>query len=494
MSRILVRRRLATVPRPLTLLLAAAALLSIGWDMALPPFQGPDESGHFAYIQHLAETGQTPSVTTGGSPNSTEEQDALIWLNLGPLTGNLTARPAWGPADLSLWHQVERGMPRGSRTNGSGPNPLAKNPPLYPAAMSIPYRLLVWLPLLKRLFILRLFNALCYFATVALTWLIAGEILGAVRWKQTLAAGVVAFEPELSFLSAVINADNLLIALTTAFMLAALRVVKRGPTMGRVLAASTLAAAAVLTHGRGLVTLPVLFVALCVAWLVHRPAPRETLRRGLAALGTLGVAFLAYLTLGRATGSGSVYGGQVGELNSGTSFNVRQFLSSIYQFYFPKLVSLQPRIGPAYGYRQVFIETFYGTFGSLEVVFKARIYDALQVFSALGLVGLYTACMTRLRALWRQWPLVLVMLTLLVTTLFFLHYVSYRALLGNGGSDPLIVGRYLLPMISLFGLAVAFTVGSLPRRAAPFVAAVILAAGILLSLTGIGMTAARFYA
>jgi hypothetical protein len=218
------------------------------------------------------------------------------------------------------------------------------------------------------------------------------------------------------------------------------------------------------------------------------------LRRGLAALGTLGVAFLAYLTLGRATGSGSVYGGQVGELNAGTGFNVRQFLSSIYQFYFPKLASLQPRIGPAYGYRQVFIETFYGTFGSLEVVFKARIYDALQVFSALGLVGVYTACMTRWRALRRQWSLVLVMLTLLVTTLFFLHYVSYRALLGNGGSDPLIVGRYLLPMISLCGLAVAFTVGSLPRRAAPFVAAVILAAGILLSLTGIGITAARFYA
>ena len=175
------------------------------------------------------------------------------------------------------------------------------------------------------------------------------------------------------------------------------------------------------------------------------------------------------------------------DLNSG-QFNIKQFISSIYQFYFPKLPSLRPRIGPEYGYRQVFIDTFYGTFGSLEVTFKARVYDALQVLSAIGLVGFYTACVVRWRRLRAQWPTVLVLLALLVTTLFFMHYVSYRALLGNGGSDPLIVGRYLLPMVSLFGLAIAFTAGALPRRLGPPLAAVILAMGVLLSLAGIGVT------
>lgn len=416
----------------------------------------------------------------------------LETLNLHSTAGNLAARPAWNSADLELWQRTERSLPHGSRANGSGPNPIAKNPPLYYAAMSIPYRLFVWLPLLRRLFVLRLFNALCYLATIALTWLIAGEVFGRTRWKQTLAAGTVALEPQLAFMSAVINADNLLIALTTAFLLATLRMVRRGPTMRRVLACTGLAAAAVLTHGRGLVTLPVLVVALTAAYIRFRPPVREALRCGGAAVATIAGALVAYLALARSNGGGSLYGGQVSELNSG-SFNLRQFLSSIYQFYFPKLLSLQPRIGPAYGYRQVFIETFYATFGSLEVTFKPRVYDALQVLSAVGLVGLYTACVARARTLLRWWPMVAVMLTLLLTTLFFLHYVSYRALLGNGGSDPLILGRYLLPMVSLFGLAIAFTVGSLPRRVGPLLGAVILSLGVILSLASIGITAARFY-
>lgn len=487
-----VRRKLSRVPTALALILLVGALQSVAWDLALPAFQGPDEAAHFSYLQYLAETGDLPSASTGNSPNSGETQNALIQLNLSPLIGNLGARPAWGSADLALWHQVERSLPAGSRADGSGPNAIAKNPPLYYAIMSIPYRAFVWLPLLKRLFVLRLFNALCYLATIVFVWLIAGELFGRVRWKQTLAAGVVALEPQLAFMSAVINADNLLIALCSAFLFTALHLVRQGPSLQRVLLASVLAAAAALTHGRGLVTLPVLTVALVASWLRFRLPMRETLGHAAASAGVLLAAFVAYLTLGR-SGGGAAYGGQVDALNTG-SFNVKQFLSSIYQFYFPRLQSLRPRIGPEYGYHQVFIDTFYGTFGSLEVTFRQRIYDLLQVLSAVGLVGFYTACVLHWRTLRRSWPAVAVMLTFLLTVLFFLHYVSYRALIGDGGSDPLIVGRYLLPMVSLFAMAITFTVGALPRRVGPLLATGILALGVLLSLGAIGITATRFYA
>jgi 4-amino-4-deoxy-L-arabinose transferase-like glycosyltransferase len=486
------RARARRTPRPLALLLAVAALQSLAWDVALPAFQGPDEDTHFAYVQHLAETGEVPSATTGGSAYSSEEEEALVTLNLLPLIGDPNSRPAWSEADLKAWHAVERTINSAGRANGAGPNPIAKNPPLYYAAMSIPYRLFLWLPLLKRLFVMRLFNALCYLATIAMTWLLAGELFGSVRWKQLLAAATVALEPQLSFMSAVINADNLLIALCTAVLLASVRLVTRGPSMARVLTASALTAAAILTHGRGLVTLPVLAVALLVAWVKFRPSTADALRRAAAAAATVGVAFLAYVAFGR--GGGSLYGGQITELNSKTSFNLRQFASSIYEFYFPRLLSMQPRLGPAYGYKQVFIDTFYGSFGWLEVKFTERIYDVLQLLSALGLVGLYTAVVARWRRLWVAWPVVAVMLTLLATNLLFLHYVSYRALLSDNGADPLIVGRYLLPMVSLFGLAIAFTLGSLPRRLGPPMAALVLALGVLLSLGGIGITVVRFYA
>lgn len=481
------------IPTALTLILVAAAIQSLAWDVALPAFQGPDESAHFAYIQHLAETGSIPSPSSGQSPNSSEVANALNTLNLSSLIGNLNARPGWSSADLALWHRVERSLPAGSRSNGAGPNAIAKNPPLYYALMAIPYRLLLWLPLLKQLFVMRLFNAVCYLATVALTWMLAGELFGPQRWKQVLAAGVVALEPQLAFMSAVINADNLLIALTSAFLVAAVRLVTRGPNLRRFVAAAALSAAAILTHGRGLITLPVLFVALVAAWIRYRPSLRVSAQGVAIPSAFVGCALLLDYLVEHSSGGGSLYGGQVSALNS-QGFNVREFLSFVYQFFFPRLASLRPRIGPAYGYRQVFINTFYATFASLEVTFKPRVYDLLEVLSALGLLGFYTACVTRWRVLVRSWAPVLVMLSLLVTLVLFLLYVSYQSLLGNGGSDPLIVGRYLLPMISLFGIAVAFTAGSLPRRAGPVLAAVILSGGVLLALGGIAITAARFYA
>jgi 4-amino-4-deoxy-L-arabinose transferase-like glycosyltransferase len=486
------RSRRRKLPTALTLILVAAAIQSLAWAIALPAFQGPDESDHFAYVQYLAETGSLPSSSTGQASHSAELRGTLEDLNLNSLIGDLGARPGWSSADLALWQRDQRALPAGSRSDGDGPNPIAKNPPLYYALMAVPYRLFVWLPLLQRVFVLRLFNALCFLATIALTWLLAGELFGPVRWKQALAAGAVALEPQLAFMSAVINADNLLITFTTGFLLAAVRLVKHGPSARRVAAVSALSAAAILTHGRGLVTLPVLCVALVVTWIRHRPPLRVSARGGAIAGAFALVALLVDYLSQNSSGGGSLYGGQVSTLNTGL-FNLRQFLSFSYQFFFPKLSFLERRIGPNYGYRQVFINTFYATFGSLEVTFKTRVYDILQLLSALGLVGFSITCVARWRTLKRSWAPVIVMLALAVTLVVFLLYVSYQALLADGASDPLIVGRYLLPMVSLFGVAIAFTVGSLPRRAGAVLAAVILSGGLLLAVGGIGITAARFY-
>lgn len=488
------RAQLRRVPPALLVLLAVAALQSLAWDMSLPAFQGPDEDAHFAYVQHLAESGELPSSSSGGSPVSTQEHDALTYLNLFPLRGISQARPAWSPADLAFWRHLEATMPSGSRANGSGPNAVGPDPPLYYALMSIPYLILSGLPLLKLVFVLRLFNALLYLVTIALTWIIAGDLFGKVRWKQTLAAGAVALEPQLAFMSAVINADNLLIMLMTAFLLSALRVVMRGPTLRRVLLMGLLAAAAALTHGRGLVALPVLAAALIVAWRHHRTDRSQALTHLGASVATVGGAAVLYLLFGTPGGTGAAYGGQVSDLNSAKGFGITQFLSTTWQFYFARLGLIHSRLGPAYGYRQVFIETFYGAFGWLEVRLKPHVYDLLQVVSGLGLIAFCATCIARRRLLRESWPQVVVALALLVVTVTFLHYVSYKSLLGSGGVEPLIVGRYLLPIISLFGLAIAFTVGSLPRRLGPLVAAVILGGGVVLQLAAIETTIFRFYA
>jgi hypothetical protein len=491
------RAWVARVPRPLAVILTVAAVLSIAWDVATPPLEGPDEAKHFAYLQYLAETGHLPRPTGANealevAPGSIEEQGAMNTLGLRPLITNRRVRPAWSRLDLNLWRQAERTMPHGSRSAGARLNPLAKNPPLYYAVMTIPYRAFVWLPLLKRVFVLRLFNALFYLATIVLVWLIAAEVFGRVRWKQALAAGAVALEPQMAFMSAVINPENLSIALVTGFLLASLRLVKRGPSLASVLAASVLVAAAVLTHGRDLVTLPVLAVVLVVTWIRYRPAARHTLALAAAGVAPVGVAFGAYALFGRASGSSSLYGGQVSELNTKTGFKLSQFLYTVWNFYFERLVALPERIGPRWGYRQVFIEGFYGGFGSGNVTFPKGVLTALRAVSALGLLGLCAAVVASWRALRRCWPMVAITLSLLITMLVFLHYINYRAVLIRG-TGHLFVGRYMLPMIALFGLAIAFTVATLPRRLGPLAGAAVLGCGVLLCLTGITVSMFRFY-
>ena len=43
------------------LIVFAALLRGLVWAVALPPWQGPDEPAHFAYIQRIATTGQIPA-------------------------------------------------------------------------------------------------------------------------------------------------------------------------------------------------------------------------------------------------------------------------------------------------------------------------------------------------------------------------------------------------------------------------------------------------
>jgi hypothetical protein len=492
------RRRIGSVPAPLRLILIAAALLTIGWDIATPPLEGPDEAKHFAYLQYLAETGHLPRATGPNeailevAPGSTEEQEAMNTLLLRPAITNRRVRPAWSTLDLNLWRHVERSLPHGSRANGAESNPLAKNPPLYYAVMAIPYRMVIWLPLLKRVFVLRLFNALFYLATIALMWLLAGEVFGRVRWKQALATGVVALEPQVSFISAAISPENLSIALTTGFLLTSLRLVKRGPSLGRALLPGFLAAAAILTHGRELVLLPVLAVALAVTWIRHRPAARNALLLGAGGIAPVGVAFLTYVLFGKASGSKALYGGQVSELNSKTTFKLTQFISTVWDFYLEKFVALHERIGPKWGYRQVYIEGFYSGFGSGNVTFPKGVLAALQALTALGLAGLCAAVVACWKQIKRAWPSVLVLLSLAATTIVFLHYVNYRSVLIRG-TGHLFIGRYLLPMVALFGLAVTFTIGALPRRVAPYVGSAVLGAAVVLCFTGITVSMFRFY-
>lgn len=484
-------RRVRAAPAPLVLLLVVAAILGTAWALVTPPFQGPDELDHFAYVQHLAETGGAPSPTAygGAGSHSTEETQALDALGLWAAMGDPLARPAWSALDVRQWAAFERGLPARARSDGDGADPVAKNPPLYYAYASAAYLASPSRSLFARLLASRLAGVLLFVLTVGLTWLAASELTPR-RWVRVLATGVVALEPQLAFMSGIVNADILLVAIWTAFVALAARTLRRGPTAARTLGLFALAAASALTHGRGLALLPPLAVVWGLAWWRFRPPLRAALRWSAAGAALLAAALVALRLFASGSGGGTLYGGQTDYIHQ-AGFKLGQFLAFVWRFYFPGLPGMPARIGPDYGFRQMFVETFYGAFGSLDVRYSARVYGVLHLATLLGLAALAVALVARRRELRAQWPTVLGLATVGASLVALLHLVSYLSLLGS--SDPLIVGRYALPLIGLLGLAVAFVASSLPRRLGPLLAAAVLAGGVALQLGGLALTVGRFY-
>jgi hypothetical protein len=138
---------------------------------------------------------------------------------------------------------------------------------------------------------------------------------------------------------------------------------------------------------------------------------------------------------------------------------------------------MSPMIGPHWTARNALLDRFFGSYAQLEVTFSASVLDwivriALAV-AVLAVVGLAL----RLRAARDRRAAVTVLLFLLIGAgayMLGMHVAAYRSL-ASGSLDPVITGRYLLPLISLYGLALALAVGWLPRRVGAVAGAVALA-------------------
>ena len=275
-----------TVPRPLAALLAMATIQVVAWILVLPPFQGPDEEAHFAYVQHLAETGERPGLPgVGGRSYSTEQAEAMKWADLFVLRGVLAARPGWAEAEEQRWREVESSL-SDEASSDSDNNAAGQNPRLYYALETIPYHLAPGGSFFNRFYMARFGSAVFYVAAVAFMWLIASELFRPL-WARTLATAIFGLHPKLAMLGALINPDTLLVLIWTAFIYVGLRIVRHGPSLRRLICAGGAAAASVLTHGRGLAILPALLALLGIAYLRWRPPLRQTL---LAAAVGLGIA------------------------------------------------------------------------------------------------------------------------------------------------------------------------------------------------------------
>jgi 4-amino-4-deoxy-L-arabinose transferase-like glycosyltransferase len=474
------------MPLPLAILLALAAANGIAWAAVTPPIQGPDELTHVAYVQALVETGHGPERDSGSGQYSRELEILGEGLYVLPITQHFEGRPAWHRVD-----EVEAQLDRegeSARNAATGPNAAAANPPVYYLYAAAVWELTPDRSLLGRLMSVRLATVALFVLTVGLAWLIAAELFAA-GWARPLVAGIVALNPKLASIAGNVNPDAMLVLLSTAVLLAALRLLNRGLTTRRVVVLAVLALLGVLTHGRGYFLAPLAGVAIAVALLRARPPRRTALMLG----GGAGLALLLSIVLGaawtRSHAGGAAFGGAA---PAAGSFVPMEFLSYVWQFYFPKFDFLEASVGQGYGYRQMFISRFFGGAVNLELDFPNGTYDAIQIGAWLGLLTLWTTAALRWRSIRERWPAVLLCVLMFVGMIGLLHLVSYTSIKAGGG--VVITGRYLLPCIALMAAAVAFVATSLPRRLGVPFAGAALALASLHSMAMLGLGVERFLA
>jgi 4-amino-4-deoxy-L-arabinose transferase-like glycosyltransferase len=487
------------VPRPLTLLLVAVAVLGAAWALLVPPGQAPDEPAHIGYAQVLAEDFRLPDEKPGRHTFSREQELAQVYSNADQTAQVLQTRPEWSELAYEDWRRAAAQLPTSARGEGGhadsfrGANPARANPPLYYLWESIPYLVASGGDFFDRLYAMRLWSVLLLLVATTATWLLIGELTVNRRPLQLAGAALVGLQPMAVFVSSSVNPDAMLIAcFALAFWLGA-RVVLRGLTVRDGVALGVVTALAVVTKGTGYALVPATALALAVgAWRLLPDRRAAALTAGLAGLA-VALPIGAWLALARSLDRAAVNkvpgtGGGGAALPGVPHFGLFDYL---WQFYLPKLPFLNdvPAI-PRLPVFDIWVKTGWGAFGWLEVRFPTWVYVLLALVTAALVAGGLAAVVRRRRR--GDLALVAFFATAALMLLAGLHWIEYRSLLNEGVIFN--QGRYLLPLLPLLGVCAAAALALVPARWRPQATGALIGGVFVLQVFSLALVAGRFYA
>jgi 4-amino-4-deoxy-L-arabinose transferase-like glycosyltransferase len=186
---------------------------SLAYSTATGLWEGPDETGHFFFVRHVARTGGLPVQRFDQHNESHEGHQPPLYYVAGAL--------------LTFWIEMDD-LPIMMRPN---PNHLWKpgghepNIMLHTAAERFPYH-----GTALAMHIVRVLSIAFGAVTVWATYAIGREIYANQRAVPLAAAAFVALNPQFLFLSGVVNNDNAVIAFCALTMLLLVRLLRRGPS------------------------------------------------------------------------------------------------------------------------------------------------------------------------------------------------------------------------------------------------------------------------
>jgi 4-amino-4-deoxy-L-arabinose transferase-like glycosyltransferase len=450
-------------------LLAIVVSVGLAWALVVAPWQSPDELAHYGFVQSLAENFTIPSTANGPQESSDLQlADGAVGASRGAFWP-ASAPPDWSRADYAAYLAAEHAAHPPAKGDGSGPSTATRNPPLYYLLAAGAYLIDAGGTAFGRLYAIRIFGVLLLVGTTIGAWLLAGETFGRRRLPQLACAAAAGLLPMSTFMSTAVNPDALLMTTWTLTLWLGARVINHRARGWDVLWLCAATAGAILTKATSYALVGPILLALLVGWRRRPPAERRRALTIIAAAGlVLLVPVLGWLALASSLGGTSI---TTVAASSAHPFSVSEFLSYVWQFYLPRLPFLTRfRTTPDLPVYDIWLRQTTGVFGWLDVYLPDWVYR----LSALLVAGLGIASiglLTRLRVR-RQLALLGFYALTVLALLVLLHVTEYRMIIF--GSGQFLQGRYLLPIVSLFGLAVGLVVVRLPPRFRPSACALVL--------------------
>jgi hypothetical protein len=475
-------------------LCALVALLNaVCWSLISPPFQVTDEPNHFAYVQLLAESGRLPTTKQG--VYSPEEQVALVDLRVYEDTFQPARRPLGSEAQQ---RKLERDLAaRPSRQGSGSAGSASSEPPLYYALETIPYELGSGGSLLDRLELMRLFSALMAGITALCAFGFVREALPGSRWAWTVGGLAVALFPLLGVMSGSVNPDAMLFAVCAALYYLLARAFRRGLTRRLALTIGLVTAIGFATKLNFIGFAPGVLLGLLAlgvrAW--RRPPDARHSKRAACGSVTLALAIaavpvlldLAATQLANHSGLGNAT-----ETFTNARHSPWQEISYIWQLYLPRLPGTRSYFPGLLTPRQLWFNGLVGLYGWENIPFPGWVYNVALILAVLIGVLCVGELIRRRDTLLRRLPELAVYFLLGLGVAVIVGIQSYTSDVLNGG-EPYWEPRYLLPMLSLWGLVTALAARGAGRRWGPVVGVLIIALLLAHDVVSQLQVVGRFY-